>query len=391
MGFVKQKMLELESRHISSVPDKNVCVKHIEDKALKKFIRKNYSLGYCDYCEKEVKVVSLESLIEFIMEGVSNFYEDAANFMNYNSREGGYLGETYTPDELIQDLIGLETDPFELTDDIVNSIDNIAWAEPDMYYDTERDELMYQWEYFKKIVKHNSRFIFLSKSGNLDHQNATKILKEVGRLLPKLNLIKKIEKGKKLFRARQHKSTDIIDSIEQIVSPPIKYAIYPNRFSPSGIPMLYTAFDKKTAIVETVDIKDKQKNKTTIAELVLDKDVYVIDFSRLPEIPSIFGITNKKKYYLITFIYGLVRDMTKSIEKDGKEHIEYIPTQVITEYLRFPFNKNRNNKIEGIIYSSSKEKGKIASVFFWDNKESVEFLKLDKLTKKGTKTMYNTP
>ena len=389
MGFVKGKMLELEGRNISSIPDKNVCIKHIEDKALKKFIRKNYSLGYCNYCEKDVKVVSLEELLEFIMEGISNFYEDAANFMSYNSREGGYLGEIYTPDELIQDLIGLETNPFELTEDIVNSIDDIAWSEPDMYYDTERDELMYQWEYFKKIVKHTSRFLFLSKSGNLDHENATKILKEVGKLVPKLNLIKKIEKGKTLFRARQHKSSDNIENIEQIVSPPTEYAIYPNRFSPSGIPMLYTAFDKETAIVETINIKDKKANKITIAEFVLNKDMYVIDFSRLPKIPSIFGITNIKNYYLTTFIYSLIKDMTKSIEKDGKEHIEYIPNQVITEYFRFPFNRNRKNKIEGIIYNSSKDNGKIASVFFWNNKESIEFLKLKKLNKKGTKTMYN--
>jgi hypothetical protein len=144
MGQVKQRMIEMDARNLSSVPDKNLCIKHIDDNTIKRFIRKNYTSGYCDYCEKEVKVVSLEDLLEFMMLGISNFYEDAANFMSYNGREGGYLGETFDPDELIQERIGLETDPFELTEDIVNSIEDIAWSEPDMYYDTERDELMYQ-------------------------------------------------------------------------------------------------------------------------------------------------------------------------------------------------------------------------------------------------------
>ena len=97
MGFVKQRMIELDERSISNIPDKNLCVKHINDNAIKRFIRKNYSNGYCDYCEKEVKVVSLESLLEFMMLGISNFYEDAANFMSYNGKEGGYLGENFLP------------------------------------------------------------------------------------------------------------------------------------------------------------------------------------------------------------------------------------------------------------------------------------------------------
>ena len=153
MGQVKQRMIELNERNFSSIPNKSVCIKHINDRAIKRFIIKNYTDGHCDYCQKEVKVVSFDDLLEFMMLGISNFYTDAANFMSYNGREGGYLGETFNPDELIQEKIGLETDPFQLTEDIVNSIDDIAWSEPDLYYDTERDELNYQWSFFKNLIK----------------------------------------------------------------------------------------------------------------------------------------------------------------------------------------------------------------------------------------------
>ena len=122
MGQAKQRWMELNDRHIGKVPDKRVCVKHFEDKHIKKYIRQNYVDGFCDYCQKDLKVVELVVLMTFIMAGISNFYEDAANFLGYNSQEGGYLGSIYTPDELIQEFVELEAEPFEIIEDIVNSI-----------------------------------------------------------------------------------------------------------------------------------------------------------------------------------------------------------------------------------------------------------------------------
>lgn len=377
MGRAKQRWIELEAQNIGSVPDKNLCVKHIDDNVIKRFIRNNYKDGYCDYCEKEVKVVSLEDLLGFMMLGISNFYEDAGNYMGYNGREGGYLGETFDPNELIQDHVGLETDSFELTEDIVNSIEDIAWSEPDMYYDTERDELMYQWGSFKNLIKHKSRYLFQQNKSSNDSKNAFTILKEVGKITKSLNLIKKIDKGTIIYRCRQHHSSKVINEKGRLVAPPEEYAIYPNRFSPSGISMLYSAFDPMTAFLETISREDKKKDSITISRFELKKEIYVIDFNRLPKLPSIFDYKKvKKTHYLIRFLYDLVKDFTKEIKKDGKEHIEYVPTQVVTEYFRYPFNKNRQNIIEGIVYPSSKNKSESSSVIFWNNEECLEHLDL---------------
>ena len=357
MGYTKQKQIELEESNISNVPDKNVCVKHFEDKSIKYFIRKNYSLGHCDYCNKEVKVVSFEMLLNFIMTGISNFYEDAANFMNYESREGGYFGDTYTPEELILEYVELITDPFEISEDIINSIENIAWAKPDLYYDNQSDELLNLWNYFKNIIKHKSRYLFKSQnvSSEDEYSDAFKILYEVGKITKRLNLIQKINKGTKIYRCRQHNfsESEKLKNIEELVSPIIEKAIYSNRFSPSGISMLYSAFDECTAILETVKMEDKKMNRIAIPEFILDKDIFVIDFNKLPEMPSIFNYKKIKNYYLISFLYDLVRDFTMEVVKDGKEHIGYVPTQVVTEFFRFPFNKNRKNKIEGLIGKTS--------------------------------------
>jgi len=376
MGQAKQRMIELDAQNISNVPDKNLCIKHIDDNAIKSFIRKNYRIGYCDYCGKELKVISLESLLEFMMLGISNFYEDAANFMSYDGRQGGYLGDTFDPNELIQERIGLETAPFELTEDIVNSIDDIAWSEPDMYYSNEQDELMYKWSFFKNLIKHKSRYLFQQNQYSKNGEKAFTILKEVGQITKSLKLIKKIEKGTIIYRCRQHHSSKVVREKEKLVSPPEKYAIYPNRFSPSGISMLYSAFDPTTAFLETISREDKKKNTITISKFKLKKEIYVVDFNRLPHIPSIFDLKKVKTHYLIRFLHDLVKDFTQEIKKDGKEHIEYVPTQVVTEYFRYPFNKNRQNIIEGIVYPSSKNKSESSSVIFWNNEECMENLEL---------------
>ncbi|PZR20758.1 MAG: RES domain-containing protein [Flavobacterium psychrophilum] len=381
MGQVKQQWLKHQELHLSSIPDKKVCVRHFEDKAINNFIRRNYQPGYCDYCNKEVNVVALEEVLVFMMEGIGNYYEDAANFMGYDSREGGYIGDTYTADELIQEQIELVTDPFELTEDIVAAIEEIAWAEPDRYYDSERDELMYHWSYFKDIIKHKARYLFTSYGAKDSQENdAFRILSEVGRISKGFNLVHKINKGQKIYRCRQHHLSRKFTDAKDLVAPPSDYAIYPNRFSPSGISMLYAAFDKETAIRETISRENKKANRITVSEFIIDKDIYIIDFNKLPLLPSIFQHKSVKSYYLIAFLYDLVRDFTKDITKDGKEHTEYVPTQVVTEFFRYTFNRNRKNKIEGIIYPSSKNKPNSSAVLFWDNEECLRNLKLERIS-----------
>ena len=77
---------------------------------------------------------------------------------------------------------------------------------------------------------------------------------------------------------------------------------------------------------------------------------------------------NLKKHYAKIFLKNFIQDLTKDISRNGQEHIEYIPTQIVTEYFRFQFNKRRKNTdIRGFIYSSSKVEDKKACVLFYDN------------------------
>lgn len=384
MSGVDQEQQDLWARGLSSLKETNVCASHIDDYAIINFIKNNSQKGFCNYCKHSKKVISFEKLMFYIMECIMNFYE----FMSYDSSEGGYLGDTYTQWELINDEIGLSIDDYQLNEDIIDCIDDRAWSEPNRYYDSESEILVYHWDYFKDVTKHKSRYLF-GRSDNFKtfsyNQNAYDILDEIGSKVKEFGLTKSISQKKKLFRCRQHNETPTITTASQIASPPNEYALFSNRMSPAGISMFYCAFNCETAIAETVDTTSKDGVNFTTAIFKAERSLTLIDFTDLPKPPSMFDLDNFKNYYSTRFLRDFVKDISKSIKRDGKEHIDYVPTQIVTEYFRYIFKGD--TKVDGLIYPSAKLNGAKCCVLFFNNEQSLEELKLipSSLITKATK------
>lgn len=383
MGRVSEYYLELSELNIAGVPDKYVCVRHFKDKHINNFISKNYTDGYCNYCKKSVKVLELEEVLKFMMKGINNFYEDAANFQPYNSREGGYLYGHSTPNELIQDEIGLETEPYKLTEDIIYSIADIAWCSYYDFYGSPKEMLERRWHYFSNTVKHQTRYFFNYRDSKAEYLepsiNAQDALKDLGEFINKYNLIRHLSSDKLLIRARQHTISDKIEFATQLVAPNIEFAQYANRFSPSGVPMFYGGFEEKTVIKEVYDSKKKSSHRRiTIGYFQAKEKIRVIDLTKVPNTPGIFEPDRYEDYFSLNFLNQLVFELSKPVTLDRKDHIEYVPTQIITEYIRYPFNETKRKKIQGIIYPSAKADGKPCIVLFWNKEECLKKLKLIK-------------
>lgn len=380
MGFVKESELYYSSHGLSSVPEKSVCHKHFSDKSIKEFIASNELKNKCAYCNS-LKSVGLETLMFYMMRGIMRHYVDAAEFMIYISREGGYQGTIYSPEELINDQIGLEVDNDYLLQDIITCIDDRAWADPYTYHDNQKDIFVYHWSYFKEVTKYKSRYLF-SKTAKLKSNSYQfspyDILEDIGSYISTFNMTSILSKGTALNRCRQHSNDESIKQADQMSSPPRDKATIASRMSPSGIPMFYCAFDEKTAIIETIDLNDTTKPLFTTCNFVTRNELKVIDFRKLPPRVSIFDEKNFSIYYVLQFLHEFVQDLSKGISKDGKEQIEYVPTQILTEYFRYVYPEN----IIGIVYPSSKSVGSSACVLFFDQEESLENLKFMKTSLK---------
>jgi len=55
-----------------------------------------------------------------------------------------------------------------------------------------------------------------------------------------------------------------------------------------------------------------------------------------------------------------------SVDRDGAEHIDYVPTQVVCEYLRLAFRDSDGCPLDGMIYSSRQRGGGTNVVVFVD-------------------------
>ena len=61
----------------------------------------------------------------------------------------------------------------------------------------------------------------------------------------------------------------------------------------------------------------------------------------------------------LVFLHGFVADIRKPVVLDGREHIEYVPTQIVTEYLRFLAPAN----VDGLLFQSAQTFGVNCVIF----------------------------
>ena len=126
--------------------------------------------------------------------------------------------------------------------------------------------------------------------------------------------------------------------------------------NPGGIPYLYAAFDKTTAWRE-VGIMRRTSKTVFTATFALTRPLWVMDLTALPPVPSLFDVANKEVREQALIVRAFVKAISMPVVKDGHEHIDYVPSQVICEYLAQVFDPGGGRKLGGLIYPSSVQDG----------------------------------
>ncbi|MXN91108.1 RES domain-containing protein [Flavobacterium sp. Sd200] len=387
MSMVMDAAMEAWDRGLSTIPDKQLCGKHIADYAIRRFIKRTGQKGQCDYCGNTRVVIQLDTLLYFITDALLHFYTDPANFMSYDSSEGGYLGEVEGPWEMLENL-GLNIPDKILWDDLYNSFDHATpWADQQ----SALSDFKYEgWLHFKHIVKHQSRFLFIGKEEfRVGHQTITArdFLKQIIGDIRRQRMLTQIPTGTALYRCRQHLKMSEVAEASDICAPKAEHAVNPNRMSPAGIAMFYGALNAETAKLETFDRSDRTKPFLSQAIFTPKEDLLLIDLSKIPVI-SPFDQENWELYDRVEFLRRFLREFSAPISRDSYAHIEYVPTQIITEFLRYNFKRRDGKKIDGIIYPSSKNRSLNALVLFMDHYECLKRLDFDTSNLVQEKVIY---
>ena len=267
------------------------------------------------------------------------------------------------------DGLDLTTDDDDMNDDIKSCFTTEQWISSDIYDEDRSVKYANQWDRFVNTVKHRSRFTFLAtpefkniiqeKEGHSDD-----ILSVLSALIIEQGLVIALPRGTKLYRARKVDDVKVKYAFENITSPPDDSA-FPNRMSPAGISMFYASFEKETAINECVG---GDSLGLIVGTFETVKVLKMIDLTTIPE--QSFWVKNWQENQ---FLHHFNENITKRVDPKDINHLQYIPTQVFTEFLRYMFRDAKGEQVDGLIYGSSKTKEKNI-VLFCNQKDSEKFV-----------------
>ncbi len=348
--------------------EKYVCANCFADYAVQAFIQTEAVSRECDYCEEQSDndiAAPLRDVIRFIRDGIETEWatpEDES--LLWDSEEGRYMlpvKDSY--DLLVESSLSIESD--QLLEDINDKLRDFQWCQRDPYRLTKEEEWYSDWESFSEQLKHETRHVFYrlprrDQETVSNEQVAFEILDEIGEFVSELDLIRTLPQGTRIVRARPHGEHESFSAVEDLGPPSREAAIYSNRMSPAGIPMFYGSTDEDTALAEI-----HQSKFATVATFETLRSFKILDLTQLPDTPSLFDQQRNYQRPKIKFLWNFLDDIMKRVEKDGREHIEYVPTQVVTEYFRRVFRDYEGEAIKGILYPSARrEEGQSYVLFF---------------------------
>lgn len=375
MGFVKQQMIIDQERRWSAgaVDNVFVCASCVDDTALAEVVRQNVSTSTCSYCAGGPGTAvrygaPLSAVVERIVEAICVDYDDPANQLPYCGREGGYQG-IVCDTQTVLDEVGFAPSSCELTDDVCRAIVQDDWCSKDWAILDAVSRRRHGWDAFKAMTKHRRRYTFWNagdesvEPGHPDYMPVGEMLRRlIGDALA-ADLIREYPVGTPLWRVRVHDPGKTLVDAADFASPPIDLAKQPNRMSPAGIPMFYGASDYATAKAETYE-PDRGKEKVVSgSKFEALCPIRILDLTDLPEVPSYFDLRKRNLRSVITFMHEFTREVSAPIPRDGREHIEYVPTQAFTEYVRWEMAGAENPGIDGIAYRSPKNGGRCFVLF----------------------------
>jgi hypothetical protein len=361
-----------ESDIEASYPDKFVSADCFDDDHLKSFIEDAVASRKCSYCGKrslrKIIAAPVDAVIERMFDAIRQRYGEAwASGCSWDNEDDRYLNETWDTDEIIQNHVELPNDHSgALYQDILDAFPSWDWSSTNPWSSTDAEILQWGWKRFVDAVKYRRRFFFTRKEDKEESVNDREnldpatLLEQFGRRCARSGLIATIPKGTMILRCRpRDRRAERFSKARALGPPPCRFARQ-NRMSPAGIPMFYGSDDKQTTQAEMPELPKFY----AIGTFETLRPLRVLDLTGV-RAPSIFDMSEGSDYDWLIFMSEFLRDFSSPIERDDRIHIDYVPTQVITEYLR-DAKLGGDPPLDGIKYRSARRKGGICYVLFID-------------------------
>ena len=231
----------------------------------------------------------------------------------------------------------------------------LEWCEANPYGLNDDETARFSWERFRDVTMYERRFFFQNVGSNPyepDLYSPGEVLRTIFEYAQQYNLFARIPPGTVIYRARYEGQEPSLKRPEELGPPPRELANQSNRMSPAGIPMFYGSDNVETTIKET----SSGPGYYAVGRFETLRHATLLDLTRIPPIPSLFARVPEsaeiRPRRVLKFLHHVAGQVSIPIERGDRVHVEYVPTQIVTEFIRDRLT-SENSRIDGIKYASS--------------------------------------
>ena len=341
--------------------NKFVCSDCIDNDGIRGFISANAAANRCSFCRSTSDgpvAAPLDGVGDYINRCLREEYGDASDHLPWDGEEKGYFHRNWDSEELLAYVVELDLpkdDDNVLLGKLMGYLDDITWCERNGLGLTDREYAQYSWDYFRKVVMHQRRFFFLDYGPDPyepEVYDPGHVLKDIFAFGIETGLFKGLPAGTHLYRARWEQAGERLETPQELGPPPESVAVQSNRMSPPGIVMFYACDDIETALLEAAE----EPGTFAVGCWKLLRTAVVLDLTDIPAIPLLFEYDPEGGKYesrrALTFLHHVAEQMAQPAARDDRVHVDYVPTQIVTEFLRSRVTWE-GSRIDGIRYRSS--------------------------------------
>lgn len=362
------RIIELEERGFGPA-EGMVCSQCIQEPYLHSLIQSRGGQDRCDFCDqvptKPECSLPLEDLMPCIVHGINVDFEDPNN-AGVPVDGGEYVIEPMVAMEIVPELE--ITDCMPLQDAIVHALSDSFWVQRD--WADEPPSIVTGWRDFKYAVTTARRYTFLSQAGRHPSTgrgiSLNQVPAELVHLISTASLVTTIPAGTTWWRARPHDTMRPWPTTAKALGSPPSAVARDNRMAPKGIAVFSGADQEGGALAEVLNYADKSP-MITVAQFEQLRDMRMVDLRNPPVIPSVFDpSTQKADLTRIRFLHSFIADLTRPTSPDDESHLDYIPSQIIAEHLRYDLD------VDGLLWTSAADRKSTVCALFLDNDEMAE-------------------
>ena len=338
-----------------TIPDKSVCHGCVSDKYLGNLVtHASYSSHQCSYCGNR-PAASVGVILEPIDNALRRYFQCRGDDEEYWDHIRT-VGE-HTTQEALTDLHWRCKKA--LIEDVANSLRENAWVSNETlsFANHDRDPLRMIWEDFEEAAKQTRRYFFdighkliANETGYFLNPNPVSLLKDIGERAKNEGLFVELDAEQTFYRARHAAKGQTLRGFDDM-GPPPKTKSSAGRMNPAGISYFYLAYERGTAIGE---IFSGPPARIAVGKFSLKKGTQLLDLTRLRETPSAFDLPDYENRGWILFLREFVKRISAPVVKDGREHVEYVPSQIVSEFFSgiFPL-LIEGPRLDGMVYPST--------------------------------------